>query len=91
MLDEGAGWRPYPFETSAMQPFFYTTAMVKSDLVTMVHDIARFALKFPASALSKEDCEYGSSMYQRLLNWKTMLPWSVLPKHNSTPHIICLQ
>ncbi|KAL4820614.1 hypothetical protein BDW67DRAFT_152765 [Aspergillus spinulosporus] len=90
ILDEGVEWRPYPFDTSAMQPFFYTAARVRSDLVTIVHDIARFALKFPASALGKEDCDYGNGLYQRLLDWKTTLPWSVLPKHNSTPHIICL-
>ncbi|KAL4990407.1 hypothetical protein BDW68DRAFT_194676 [Aspergillus falconensis] len=90
MLDNGVEWRPYPFQSPVLQPFFYTAARMRSDLAAIVHDIARFALRFPASALSKEDWGYGNSLYQRLLDWKTMLPWSVLPRHNSTPHIICL-
>ncbi|KAL6230094.1 hypothetical protein BDW75DRAFT_79333 [Aspergillus navahoensis] len=90
MLDEGVEWRPYPFQSPVSQPFFYTAARMRSDLAAIVHDIALFALRFPASALSKEDWEYGSSLYHRLLNWNTILPWCVLPRYNNTPHIICL-
>ncbi|KAL4996014.1 hypothetical protein BDV10DRAFT_173252 [Aspergillus recurvatus] len=90
VLDKGVKWRPYPFESPVLQPFFYTAARMRSDLAAIVHDIARFALRFPASALSKEDWDYGNSLYQRLLDWNAMLPWCVLLRHNSTPHIICL-
>ncbi|KAL4979622.1 hypothetical protein BDW66DRAFT_157092 [Aspergillus desertorum] len=90
VLDKGAVWRPYPFQSPVFQPFFYTAARMRCDLAAIVHDIARFALRFPASALGKEDWDYGNSLHQRLLDWNTRLPWSVLPRHNSTPHIICL-
>ncbi|KAL5336038.1 hypothetical protein BJX70DRAFT_390231 [Aspergillus crustosus] len=90
ILDEGVQWRPYPFQTPVHQPYFYTASWIRSELVVIVNDIARFALKFPGSVPCNEDCEYGNSLYQRLLGWNTKLPWSVLPRHNTTPHVICL-
>ncbi|KAL3454949.1 hypothetical protein BJX64DRAFT_273219 [Aspergillus heterothallicus] len=90
LLDEGAEWRPYPFQTPVMQPFVYTASWVRSELVVIVHDIACFALKFPTSPLSNDDWDYGYTLHQRLLAWNAKLPWSVLPRHNTTPHIICL-
>ncbi|KAL2834147.1 hypothetical protein BJY01DRAFT_224420 [Aspergillus pseudoustus] len=90
VLDEGAEWCPYPFQTPVMQPFVYTASWVRSELVAIVHDIACFALKFPASTLSSDDWDYGYTLHQRLLGWNAKLPWSVLPRHNTTPHIICL-
>ncbi|KAL4920372.1 hypothetical protein BDW62DRAFT_16515 [Aspergillus aurantiobrunneus] len=90
LLDEGVEWCPYPFQTPVSQPFFSTASWVRSELVAIVHDIARFSLKFPASVFSDEDWQYGNTLYQRLLDWNRKLPWSVLPRHNNTPHIICL-
>jgi hypothetical protein len=91
ILDEGVEWSPYPFETPVSQPFFYTASWVRGGLVAIVHEIARFALQFPGPVLSNEDWEYGNSLYQKLLDWNAKLPWSVLPRHNTTPHVICLQ
>ncbi|KAL4869230.1 hypothetical protein BDV12DRAFT_185293 [Aspergillus spectabilis] len=90
ILDEGVEWYPYPFQTPISQPFFYTASWIRSELVVIVNDIARFALKFPGSVLSDEDWDYGDSLYQRLLGWNTKLPWSALLRHNTTPHVICL-
>ncbi|KAL4880522.1 hypothetical protein BJY04DRAFT_207970 [Aspergillus karnatakaensis] len=90
IMDEGPVWYPYPFQTPISQPFFYTASWIRSELVVIVNDIARFALRFPGPALNDEDWKYGNSLYQRLLGWNTKLPWSVLPRHNTTPHVICL-
>ncbi|KAL2809643.1 hypothetical protein BJX63DRAFT_404927 [Aspergillus granulosus] len=90
VLDEGAEWCPYPFQTPVAQPFFYTASWVRSQLVAIVHDIACFALKFPASTLGSGDWDYGYTLYQRLLGWNASLPWTVILRHNTTPHIICL-
>ncbi|KAL2786409.1 hypothetical protein BJX66DRAFT_31266 [Aspergillus keveii] len=90
LLDEGAEWCPYPIQSPVAQPFIYTAAWVRSELVAIVHDIACFALKFPTSTLSSDDWDYGYTLHQNLLCWNAKLPWSVLPRHNTTPHIICL-
>ncbi|KAL4910819.1 hypothetical protein BDW74DRAFT_2992 [Aspergillus multicolor] len=90
MLDEGFEWRPYPFQAPVSQPFFYTAARVRSGLVAIVHDIARFALRFPGPILTREDWAYGSNLHRMLLDWHNLLPWSVLPRHNTTPHVLCL-
>ncbi|CEN61698.1 hypothetical protein ASPCAL08348 [Aspergillus calidoustus] len=91
LLDEGAEWCPYPIQSPVAQPFYYTASWVRSELVAIVHDIACFALKFPASTLNCDDWDYGHTLHQKLLSWNAKLPWSVLPRHNTTPHIICLQ
>ncbi|KAL4811064.1 hypothetical protein BDV18DRAFT_155674 [Aspergillus unguis] len=90
VLDQGGQWTPYPFSTPVSEPFFYAASSCRSNLVAIVNDIARFALKFPASVLDEADWTYGKSLYQRLLDWNASLPWNVLPRYNATPHIICL-
>ncbi|KKK13114.1 hypothetical protein ARAM_006750 [Aspergillus rambellii] len=89
-LDEGGEWRPYPFQTPVSQPYLYTAAWIRSELVAIVHDIACFSLKFPGAVLGDSDWDYGYSLYQRLLGWRARLPWTVLPRHNTTPHALCL-
>ncbi|KAI9374325.1 hypothetical protein BJX61DRAFT_551505 [Aspergillus egyptiacus] len=90
ILDERASWRPYPFQTPVFRPFYYTASWIRSELVMIVDEIGRFSLRFPGSVLTGNDWDYGSSLYQRLLEWKAKRPWSVLPRHNTTPHVLCL-
>ncbi|KAL3468892.1 hypothetical protein BJX99DRAFT_97439 [Aspergillus californicus] len=90
VLDEMVEWRPYPFQAPVCQPFFYTASWIRSELVVIVDDIARFSLRLSGSKLADHDWDYGSTLYQRLLGWSTKLPWSVLPQHNTTPHVLCL-
>ncbi|KAE8340670.1 hypothetical protein BDV24DRAFT_151794 [Aspergillus arachidicola] len=54
-LDAGVEWSPYPFTTPISQPFFFTAACFRSDLVTIVHQIAKFALRFPDAVMNNDD------------------------------------
>ncbi|OOO05166.1 Zn(2)-C6 fungal-type DNA-binding domain [Aspergillus oryzae] len=89
-LDAGVEWSPYPFATPISQPFFFTAACFRSDLVTIVHQIAKFALQFPDAVMNNDDWEYGRQLHQKLLQWKATLPPVLLLEHNTTPHVICL-
>ncbi|KAE8375706.1 hypothetical protein BDV26DRAFT_267300, partial [Aspergillus bertholletiae] len=89
-LDAGAEWSPYPFTIPISQPFFFTAACFRSDLVTIVHQIAKFALRFPDAVMTGDDWEYGHQLHQRLLQWKATLPPVLLLEQNTTPHVICL-
>ncbi|GMG27108.1 unnamed protein product [Aspergillus oryzae var. brunneus] len=88
-LDAGVEWSPYPFATPISQPFFFTAACFRSDLVTIVHQIAKFALQFPDAVMNNDDWEYGRQLHQKLLQWKATLPPVLLLEHNTTPHIFC--
>ncbi|KAE8419679.1 Zn(II)2Cys6 transcription factor [Aspergillus pseudocaelatus] len=89
-LDAGIEWCPYPFMSPISQPFFVTAACFRSDLVTIVHQIAKFALRFPDEVMNNDDWEYGYQLYRKLLQWKAALPPVLLLENNTTPHVICL-
>ncbi|KAE8154431.1 Zn(II)2Cys6 transcription factor [Aspergillus avenaceus] len=89
-LDEEGAWSPYPFASPVWQPFFYTAACARSNLVVIVHKIAQFALKFPDGDFSSDDWRYGYRLYEMLLDWKATLPSQLQLEHNTTPHVICL-
>ncbi|OGM39685.1 C6 transcription factor [Aspergillus bombycis] len=89
-LDAGVEWSPYPFITPISQPFFFTAACFRSDLVTIVHHIAEFALRFPDAVMGNDDWEYGHQLHKKLLQWKATLPPVLLLEQNTTPHVICL-
>ncbi|KAB8229840.1 putative C6 transcription factor [Aspergillus alliaceus] len=89
-LDAGVEWSSYPFTIPTAQPFFFTAACFRADLVTIVHKIAKLALEFPNSVMSSDHWEYGKQLHRELLQWKSSLPPPLLLQQNTTPHIICL-
>lgn len=72
-------------------PFFYTAAWIRNELVAVVNDIASFALAFPDAARREDVWDYGYVLYHKLVSWRANLPWAVMPRHNTTPHVLCLQ
>ncbi|KAI9041822.1 putative C6 transcription factor [Aspergillus affinis] len=90
ILDEGREWSPYPFHTPVHLPFFYTAARIRNELVAVVNEIASFALTFPDAARRHDVWNYGYVLYHKLVIWKGNLPWAVMPRHNTTPHALCL-
>ncbi|PLB48594.1 putative C6 transcription factor [Aspergillus steynii IBT 23096] len=90
VLDEGREWCPYPFRTPTHIPFFYTAAWIRNELVAVVNEIASFALTFPDAARRDDVWDYGYVLYYRLVHWRAHLPWTVMPRHNTTPHVLCL-
>ncbi|KAH8434426.1 fungal specific transcription factor domain-containing protein [Aspergillus melleus] len=90
ILDEGREWSPYPFRTPVHLPFFYTAARIRNELVAVVNEIASVALSFPDAARRDDVWDYGYVLYHRLVNWRANLPWTVMPRHNTTPHVLCL-
>jgi hypothetical protein len=83
-------WKPYPFMDLVSRPNYYTTLRYRSALAAIVNKIATFSLNL-AGNMTKDDQAYCYKLYERLVIWRASLPRAILPEHNTTPHILCLQ
>lgn len=90
-LDEGIDWSPYPFMAPAYPALYFTASYARSELVEIVHQIALFAQRFPASPIGPDEWKYGWDLYRRLLHWRANMPAVLSTGTTPCPHILCLQ